>query len=302
MFKGALMLLGAVSVYSCSSDSTDVVSVAEPEGEYTSLSGDLKSMMSGSYKAMLCAHRAKTYSGLQDDIPENSIPAIERCIEEGIDMIEIDPRATSDGVLIIMHNAKVDDTTTGSGAVSSMTYRIIQSHYLTVNGKVTKYRIPTLSDVLDTAKNRIYVCVDVKEKEQLSKIVKMVMDKGMSDQVCYYTGEDTIYLGEILNVDSNGILMPWVSYGNIIPQLHEQYPSLMMFQTGINYSAINQMLAEGEDAGIAGYVNYLDYDAQALTGDFSKLDDFISKGVRVMQSDYCDLLLPKLKEKGYNLR
>lgn len=301
--QAAIILLSAMSAFSCSDNNSSVVEESQNEGTYTTLCEDLKSIVeSHNLKTMLCAHRANTYYGILNDIPENSIPAVERCIEEGVDMIEIDPRATSDGVLIIMHNAKVDDTTTGTGAVSSMTYRIIQSHYLTVNGKVTKYKIPTLSEILDIAKNRIYVCIDVKEKERLSDIVKMVMSKGMSNQVCYYTGEDTLYLNEILNIDSNGILMPWVSYGNIIPQLHEKYPSLMMFQTGINYSAINQMISEAREAGIVSYVNYLDYDYLLPERDYTKLDYFIEKGVQIMQSDYCDLLRAKLKETGYNLR
>lgn len=302
----AVLLLAALSLslFSCSSDNSDDVAVSNvPNGQYTSLSTDLKAMAaSPTLKTMLVAHRANTYSGIQDDIPENSIPGIERCIEEGVDMIEIDPRATSDGVLILMHNAKLDATTTSTGAINAQTYRIIQSHYLTVNGKVTKYRIPTLSEALDAAKDRIYVCIDVKEKEWLTDIVKMVVEKGMTDQVCYYTGEDTSYLDVILNVDKNGILLPWVSYGNIIPQLHMQYPSLMMFQTGIGYSAIDQMLSEARSEGIVNYVNYLDYDDKMLEGDFSKLDDFISKGIQVMQSDYCDLLIPKMKEGGYNIR
>lgn len=136
----------------------------------------------------------------------------------------------------------------------------------------------------------------------MTDIVKMVVEKGMTDQVCYYTGEDTSYLDVILNVDKNGILLPWVSYGSIIPQLHMQYPSLMMFQTGIGYSAIDQMLSEARSEGIVNYVNYLDYDDKMLEGDFSKLNDFISKGIQVMQSDYCDLLIPKMKEGGYNIR
>ena len=53
--------------------------------------------------------------------PENTIPAIEKAIEVGADLIEIDIRQTSDGHLVLMHDATVNRTTNGSGPVSAMT-------------------------------------------------------------------------------------------------------------------------------------------------------------------------------------
>ena len=53
--------------------------------------------------------------------PENSIQAFKSCIEMGVDMIEIDVRKTKDNELVIIHDATVDRTTNGTGAVKDMT-------------------------------------------------------------------------------------------------------------------------------------------------------------------------------------
>jgi glycerophosphoryl diester phosphodiesterase len=44
--------------------------------------------------------------------PRKFPAALERCIALGVDMVEIDVRRTQDGALVIMHDAKVDRTTT----------------------------------------------------------------------------------------------------------------------------------------------------------------------------------------------
>jgi glycerophosphoryl diester phosphodiesterase len=56
-----------------------------------------------------------------DSVPENSLAALERCIELGVDMMETDIHRTRDGALVIMHDDTVDRTTDGTGAVADLT-------------------------------------------------------------------------------------------------------------------------------------------------------------------------------------
>src|SRR5271156_4618615 len=58
--------------------------------------------------------------------PENTLPAFQAAIEAGADFFELDVRTTSDGRLILMHDAKVDRTTNGSGTVREMTFEQIR--------------------------------------------------------------------------------------------------------------------------------------------------------------------------------
>src|SRR5579863_7434882 len=54
--------------------------------------------------------------------PENTLPAFEAAIAAGADYFEMDVRTTSDGKLVLMHDAKVDRTTNGTGLVRQMTF------------------------------------------------------------------------------------------------------------------------------------------------------------------------------------
>lgn len=53
--------------------------------------------------------------------PENTMYAFERAVRLGVDVLEMDLHATSDGALVVIHDETVDRTTDGHGLVSAMT-------------------------------------------------------------------------------------------------------------------------------------------------------------------------------------
>src|SRR5262245_22912101 len=101
----------------------------------------LAALKDGSGKRVLVtAHRAA-----HDVHPENSIAAIERAIEIGVDVIEIDTRLTKDGVVVLMHDDSVDRTTDGKGKVKELTFAEIRKLRLKgADGNLTDQRVPTL--------------------------------------------------------------------------------------------------------------------------------------------------------------
>src|SRR5579859_6241329 len=58
--------------------------------------------------------------------PENTMPAFHAAVDAGADFIEVDVRTTSDGKLVLMHDATVDRTTNGHGEVAAMTLEEIR--------------------------------------------------------------------------------------------------------------------------------------------------------------------------------
>ncbi len=110
---------------------------------------------------MVVAHRA-CWRGTS----ENSLEAIEACIAAGIDMVEIDVRATSDGQLVLMHDATVDRMTDGSGRVEDMDWAEVSRLRLRQEqgrgSALTDRRIPRFEDALRVAKGRILINVDAK--------------------------------------------------------------------------------------------------------------------------------------------
>jgi glycerophosphoryl diester phosphodiesterase len=103
-----------------------------------------------------------------DSVPENSLPALERCIALQVDMMETDIHRTRDGALVIMHDDTVDRTTDGKGAVADLTLGEIRQLHLRRNMgaptsmAVTSERVPTLDELLAKAKGRILINLDIK--------------------------------------------------------------------------------------------------------------------------------------------
>ncbi len=59
--------------------------------------------------------------------PENTLRSFRRAVADGCDEIELDLRVTADGELVIMHDATVDRTTSGTGAVEELTLAEIRA-------------------------------------------------------------------------------------------------------------------------------------------------------------------------------
>lgn len=98
--------------------------------------------------------------GCFDNAPENSLKAIHAAESAGADIIEIDVRSTSDGVLILMEDDTVERTCYGYGektVVSEMTYEEISKLRLLTgqggfNAEKTQETVPTLEDVFNDRK------------------------------------------------------------------------------------------------------------------------------------------------------
>lgn len=96
----AVVILLAVLAYA------SIVSRPMPEHSFTETD-----------KLLAIAHRGG--AGLW---PENTLFAFQNAIRIGADALEFDVHATSDGELVVIHDATVDRTTDGSGRVDEMTW------------------------------------------------------------------------------------------------------------------------------------------------------------------------------------
>ena len=83
--------------------------------------------------------------------PENSIQCIENAIAMGADMVELDIQQTKDNNFICMHDATLDRTSTGKGAIKNYTTTELKQFVLkSGNGIKTRRSIPTLEEALMT--------------------------------------------------------------------------------------------------------------------------------------------------------
>ncbi len=108
---------------------------------------------------VIAGHRGTVESGY----PENSIEGMEHTLRYTPAIFEIDPRLTSDSVIVLLHDATLDRTTTGKGKVADYTYAELQAFYLKdANGNPTPYKIPTLAAVVEWARGKTIVNLDQK--------------------------------------------------------------------------------------------------------------------------------------------
>lgn len=142
-----------VGLYACTTNKNHVhIKSMEQLQEYFSYSPDKDVIISG--------HRG----GMLEGYPENCIPSFEKTLELLPSFFEIDPRLTKDSILVLMHDATLDRTSTGTGKVSDYTYAELQQFYLKDRqGNVTEYKIPTLDEVLEWGKDKTVFNFDNKK-------------------------------------------------------------------------------------------------------------------------------------------
>lgn len=119
---------------------------------------------------------------------ENSLDGIRACIDHGVDIIEIDVRATSDGHLVLMHDSTLDRMTNGHGKLSAMTFDEVRKLRLKPAGggkdvtALTDRQVPTLEEALAAAKGRILINMDTKDPVH-ERVFEAVKRAGMVRQV-----------------------------------------------------------------------------------------------------------------------
>ena len=135
--------------------------------------GDLRDYLTWTEEstALIGAHRG----GPEPGYPENCVPTFENALRYAPCLIECDVRMSKDSVLVMMHDETLDRTTTGSGKVVDHTLAELKELKLEDNeGDVTAFSIPTLAEILEWAKGRAVLELDVKRPVTPEAIVDIV--------------------------------------------------------------------------------------------------------------------------------
>jgi glycerophosphoryl diester phosphodiesterase len=114
----------------------------------------------GNDPILITGHRG----GMVKGFPENSIATFENTLKHTPAFFEIDPRLTKDSVMVLMHDATLDRTTTGKGKLSDYTYEELKKFRLKdAEGNITEFPIPTLSEVIEWARGKTVLNLDHKD-------------------------------------------------------------------------------------------------------------------------------------------
>jgi glycerophosphoryl diester phosphodiesterase len=120
------------------------------------------------------------HRGAAGHAPENTLAAFRTGISLGADFVEMDVQRTRDGHLVVMHDARVNRTTNGRGAVSAMTWEELQA--LDAGGGE---RIPSVEAALAAADGQAGVMLEVKMPGIAGELYRAVQAAGFSGPVVY---------------------------------------------------------------------------------------------------------------------
>lgn len=120
---------------------------------------------------LIVAHR-----GASAHAPENTFAAYELALKQKADAIELDVHLTADGQLAVIHDESVDRTTSGSGAVASLTMDQIRAFDAGARYGDDKFagqglRVPTLPEVLDWLPDGVPLAVEIKARAAVLETV-----------------------------------------------------------------------------------------------------------------------------------
>lgn len=140
-------------------------------------------------KTVITAHR-----GFSGSYPENTLTAFRKAVELGVDIVEFDVRETSDGRLIILHDATLDRTTDGTGTVDSHPWSEVSKLNATYWEGPSKMgyrleqpsgdeRIPLLTDALELLAGTVGLNIQVytHSEKALEQIATLYLDYGLED-------------------------------------------------------------------------------------------------------------------------
>lgn len=288
---------------------------------------------------IVVAHRGAAFREGVEVVAENSIASLNRAVELGVEMVEIDVRRTSDGVFIVSHDDTLDRATNCSGVVADMTFAAIsQCRLLAGPDRIeTDETVPSLATFLDAARGKVMINLDNKVgTESLQGIYDVVNGVGMTDYVVTTVGMNTPAQLETAKAEQDALgpdvqLMPNVRDDLISGLDHIQaIYATMPFDViqgrdtylggpltqdgGVLFNADALALAVAHDVHL--WVNTLSTDpAQpdmraggrgdvraVTTGDLDGTYGFwAALGVTMFQTDEPELLIPYLERTGYRV-
>lgn len=257
---------------------------------------------------IVVAHRADWRN-----FPENSLEAIQSSIEMGVDMLELDVQRTKDGVLILMHDQKLDRTTTGQGNIAETTWEEISKLNLKDHkGEVTSYKVPKLEDALLLCKDRIMINLD-KADRYFDEVFALLDKTGTGDQIVMKGGQPADQVREKFGKYLDKVIyMPIVTindeaseqainafmedmkpvafelcYSNAQSPVPAKLKTSLKGRTLLWYNTLWDWLCAGHHDDLA---------VEDLDGTYSFMID--SLGARILQTDRPQLMLEYLRSRN----
>lgn len=252
------------------------------------------------------AHR-----GAWNKAPENSLDAIETAIKIGCEIVELDIRKSADGELFLMHDLSLLRTAGIDRSAETFTMRELQAIPLrNRNGGIanllTDQKIPTLRQVFELTRGRIFVDLDLKDRGNfpqaaaLARDMHVHMDVDLKAPIENQSDVDWIRSQQVDDI-------PFMSISRFtsttIDERLEVLARLTPFMCEVSFDDINTIASKRHifsDMRMALWINTLNQVGSGAWTDDAALADpdaiwgrLIDAGISVIQTDQLETL------KGY---
>lgn len=109
---------------------------------------------------------------------ENSMASFRRALDEGYRYLETDVHASSDGVVVVCHDASLNRTTDATGPIAAQPWHVVRT--ARVRGREA---VPSLREVLDELPDAL-LNIDVKADSAVEPILALVTELDAWDRIC----------------------------------------------------------------------------------------------------------------------
>lgn len=196
-------------------------------------------------KTLIAAHR-----GYSADAPENTIPAFEEAVSTMSDYVELDVQETKDGRVVVLHDSNLKRVAGIDKNIWNLNYREIAdidvgSWFSEEFAGVT---IPTLEEVMEMAKGRLKLNIEIKltghEKNIEQSVVEIIEEYGMEND-CVITSFQAKALKKVKKAN------PDIQTGYILHVAYGDFSGLNYADAlSVNYSFATELLIdEAHNAG-----------------------------------------------------
>jgi glycerophosphoryl diester phosphodiesterase len=107
------------------------------------------------------------HRGARGLAPENTIAALQKGLDHGVDGLEFDLRVTKDSVVVLHHGPDLTDQSGSKLNIADHTFEELLKH---------KKDLPTFEDVLERFENKTFLYVEVKRGEPVKPIAKIIRE------------------------------------------------------------------------------------------------------------------------------
>ncbi len=198
----------------------------------------------------ITAHRGASISA-----PENTMPAMEEAVEEMADFAELDVQETKDGELVLFHDSNLSRIDRTKRTINSMTWEELKQVDAGAwySEEFAGTRIPKLFDVMEYARGRLMLNIEIKYAGAASdlpeKVVKCIEENDFTEQ-CVVTSTSLSYLKRVKAAD------PDIYTGYILSAAYGKYYEddaidfISLISSSANRKLVEQVHACGKEVHV----------------------------------------------------